>query len=217
MFRIAMLVLCCLTLVGCGGPHYVDFFPYHDDGTMKPRVALVPVFDSSKSDVPWSLSQELTQGMRYKIMDHGDLYLLSREELGPCLSKMSNLNVMGSDFSFLQNFDNTDFVVLMDLFQHEVIPPKKNVKIVPGQINPGCYTLNLKMRIRIFDIRSCQPEVVLQEIISQECAVPSDISKKMQSVPYGSEAFSRTCYGQAHQVLVDKAVRRIEEASWGAK
>lgn len=47
MFQFAISAVIALIMAGCSGPRYIDYFPYHDDGTPKPKVAVMPILDSS--------------------------------------------------------------------------------------------------------------------------------------------------------------------------
>ena len=69
------IILTFLLFVGCG-PHYGDFYPCHDDGTVKPRIVMLPIVETNKH-----IDHEkiLMQNIKYKLMDRGEcLHLLRR-------------------------------------------------------------------------------------------------------------------------------------------
>lgn len=213
IFASLMMLLC---LAGCG-PHHVDYFPYHDDGTMKPHIALVPFIDSTGADVPWSLAQEMTLGVRYQAMDSGELYLLSRPEMLDGLAKTQNINLFDADLSYAKCFGNADFVVVCDLIEHQEQAYNKCVHVCP--LNLSGFVLVMKARLRIIDVRCQEPRVLLQEIVKLDQSIPRCSSNKcgFNLIPYGAESYPQTPYALAHRGFQDLIVRRIEETTWGAK
>lgn len=216
MYKILLACLFSLFLTSCNGPHHVDYFPYHDDGTMKPRIALIPVQDLSNSDVPWCLAQELNQGVRYHAMDSGELYLLSRSEMGEGLDKCRNYALFGPDLSYAKNFSDADYVVALELIEHEEQEFDKRVHNCG--INLSGRVLVMKMRLRIIDVRCKEPRILLQEIVKYDCSIPRcKRGTNLNLIPYGAEAYPQSPYGTAHKSFTEIIVSRIEKTTWGAK
>lgn len=220
MLRIIFSCLFALLVAGCGGPRYVDYFPYHDDGTAKPRVALIPTVDASKSQIPWNVSDELTQGLQYNFMQDGDLYLLSAQEMGPGVKKLDDAELFGPDLSFAKHIRDADFVVITELVQHEVLPFEKG-KFYPLYAGKGTlcnFVLAMKVRLRIIDVRYEKPAIVLQELFVSNHMVPKahddvDYSK----MGWGMDGYKQTPYGSSHSRLIRDLSARIEEVVWGAR
>jgi len=192
MPRFLLTVCFMLMASGCGGPRYVDYFPYHDDGSAKPRIAFVGVIDISDSQYG-NLSEEFAQGVRYWSMHNGILYLLSEREINPDLRKSGNINLFCSDLSFVKKFAPADFVVGLELIEYQTQPS--------CQAHPGKLLLTIKLRIKIIDIREEQPYVILQEII------------KSKHVIAGEEEHTVDVYRLANQRLICEIVRRIEDVT----
>ena len=204
-----------LLSVSCGGPRYVDYFPYHDDGTIKPAIALMPIKDSSQSGLPWNLSTELSSAIYAELMTSGGLYVLSAEEVGPAWSQCASIDFFGLDLGFSQQFYNADFVVAMELIEHSLKPDPRHST---SSSTPCNQLLTLKMRVRVVDLRFQQPRDVLYEVVKTEYQVTApydavDYSK----FGWGCERFHKTPYGQAHQRLVSSLTARLEESIWSAK
>lgn len=216
MLRIISSLMLLLCLTGCG-PHHVDYFPYHDDGTMKPHIALIPMVDSSGADVPWSLAQEMTLGVRYQAMDSGELYLLSRAEMLDGLGKTQNINLFGDDLSYTKGFCNADFVVALELIEHQEECYDKCKHGCP--LNLSGYVLVMKARLRIIDVRCQEPRVLLQEIVKLDQSIPRYLTSNrgFNLIPYGCETYPQSPLALAHRGFQDLIVRRIEETTWGAK
>lgn len=216
MLKILASLMMLVCLVGCG-PHHVDYFPYNDDGTLKPHIALIPVIDRSGSDVPWSLAQEMTLGIRFQAMDSGELYLLSRSEMLDGMQKTQNINLFDTDLSYSTCFGNADFVVAVELIEHKEECYNKCVHSCP--LNLSGYVLVMKARLRIIDVRCQEPRVLLQEIVKLDQSIPRCSTTKtgFNLIPYGAESYPQTPYALAHRGFQELIVRRIEETTWGAK
>ena len=113
MLRVLFSVLTLLLVSSCG-PRYGDFYPCHDDGTVKPRIVLLPITDVSGQ---CDMAQELMQDIRYKLMDRGDLYVYPEESVNNQLAKMGNVPCFGLDISFARQFGGADFVVATELVE----------------------------------------------------------------------------------------------------
>lgn len=219
MLRILLsALLMVMVFVGCSTPHYVDYFPYHDDGTPKPRVALMPIMDSSHSDLPWNLSEELSRSIYYDLMDSGELYVLSPAEIGSPWNK--SIDLFSSDLSFTKDFCNTDFIVVLDLIQHELVPCDASNRggLSPAECHPYNRVLALSTRARVIDIRRQQPRVILYEILKSGYVVapPYDVINYEQQ-PYGSRGYETTPCGVVHDRMVQNIVLRLEDVIRSAR
>jgi len=198
--------------VGCG-PRYVDYFPNHDDGTPKPKVALLPILDSSNGKLPWNISEELSQSIYDDLMDSGKLYVLPPNELG--VPQNISADCFGGNLDFLRNFHDTDFVVALELIKHSTTPCKEAPP--PGGAAAGylnCrYVLDLQMRVRILDIRNpSNPRTILYEITKTSYKIsPPESGVNYDKITWSSSAFRSTPCGIAHQRLVQNLTARMED------
>lgn len=173
LLRLFVCMMMLLSAAGCG-PRYVDYFPCHDDGTPKPKIVVLPVIDHSGTTLPWNISQGFTDDIDYEMMNSGELYALSQQEVSESITKLGNIDFFSSDELLAKQFCGTDFVILMELFECSVTAYDACVDTTlsckPGFPSPG--VLLMKMRLRIIDIRCQTPRLVLQEIMRKEVFVP---------------------------------------------
>lgn len=206
MLRILLsAILCCgAFLTGCG-PRYVDFFPYHDNGALKPQIAFLPVLDSSNALLPWNLAREITEGSYFAMMNSGELFLISSDEIENDLMQCGQIDFFGRDLSFAKNFCHADFVVVSELIQHEIVPNQGYTEYPSSQ-----DLLTIKLRVRIIDVRKNEPTIALQEILTCNQLIPKkNIDYFLQG--WGTPYFRRTPYGMAHQRLIQDFAKRIED------
>jgi hypothetical protein len=212
MLRIIFALMAALLMVGCG-PRYIDYFPYHDDGTLKPKVALIPVIDNSKCDVSWDLGAEFNSSLRFQAMYSGNLFVLSEEDVLSRLSALCQPGYFTTDLSFTNHFHGSDYVVAMELIEHDLVPFEvaRASPAFPAQTYRHDSVLQMKMRLRVIDLRCGQPKIILQEVFTSCYGIPPggecvDYSR----VCWGRRAFVETPWGCAHKRMVCDLVNRIE-------
>lgn len=193
MLKTLLIIMISFLAVSCG-PHYVDYFPYHDDGTPKPQVALLPVTDVSKVHMPWNVADELTQTLRYEIMNTGELFLFSKEEVQCGLTGVQG-DWFENDQAFAKAFCDADFVAMVELIAQETTPCNKE----------GVEKLTLRARIKVVDIRCRNPRVALQEIVSRDYLVCLQ-----QGLCANPEPFHATSVGKAHRDFTANIACRLE-------
>lgn len=197
-------------------PRYVDYFPYHDDGCAKPKVAIMPILDSCSVQLPWDVKEELSQSIFYSLMENGQLYVLEKEELGDVACQRSCEDVFSQDYSYVSDFDCADFIVAMELIDHSMHScnpngPKSKGE-TPQSFQPGNNLLTMAVRVKVIDVRRREPKVVLYEIIKCDyMATPMALNCDYQQQGWGSSSYAYTPWGAIHARLVDKVVARLEE------
>lgn len=200
-----------LIAVSCG-PRYVDYFPCHDDGRPKPKVVFVPVAEVCTPDLPWDVSQELTNKMRYDVMQNGELFLWTHEEVAQQLVRTGQVDFFTNESALAQNFCGADFVVLTEFLEQNDAGDSNP----PDQRGP-CREVEIKTRIKVVDIRGGRPRIIQQEIFTNTYLVAFDRDRrKASNSEVGPAAFQRSHMGQAHQQLVGDLVVRIEKVIKGA-
>jgi hypothetical protein len=212
MIKTICMWMIVLLLVSCG-PRYVDYFPFYDDGTPKPKVALLPVIDSTRGSVPWDISQEINDGVRYLAMCHGRLFLLSGHEVAARHQGKGQPDYFGTDITYATKFEGNDYVVALELIEHRVVPYSEEscCREVSMQKYRWDALLQMKLRLRVLDMRCCQPKILLQEIFASNYAIPTGQEHLDYSrCGLGSADFDETPYGKAHARLIADLVSRIE-------
>lgn len=206
MFRIIFASLISIMAVSCSGPRYIDYFPYHDDGTPKPKVVLMPIYVADCVE-PKNIDEELSDGIYYQLMNSGEFYVPSLYEIGISKDNLEKINIFSCDLNNISGFSNTDFLVGMEVIEHSI----SNVK------STNCQ-LSMRVRIKIVDIRCQTPKIVLYEIF-KTCYTLSDSNVNFDfcGVPRGQQGYENTPYGLAHERLIRNLTARLEEVIWSAK
>lgn len=216
MLQIAMTALITLLAVGCSGPRYVDYFPYHDDGTPKPKVALMKIIDSSQSGVPWDVSDELTQALYYDLMNSGELYVLSPQEIGLSWDRQESLDFFGNDMEFVNECGNADFIVALELIEHSSIEPMALVNGAP-QCDQSSRALTMRVRIKVIDVRCQEPRIILYEILTNSYTISSKGEIDYTQFGWGTPGYAITPCARVHQRMINNLACRLEEVLWRAR
>lgn len=184
-----LLLGCLLLLSSCGGPRYVDFFPYHDNGCKKPEVVLMPV--RVPEACPQELSTDLMADLRLQLMDHGQLYLYDQSEVEAVLPKDKEIDFYNKDLSWTKRYQCADFVTVVEAIEHRPYN-------YPCGCNMPYYVI--KLRLKVIDVRGECPRVILYELLEscQRICPPTTVSETHPPLP-GS-----------YKLLCDKVVDRLE-------
>lgn len=196
-------ILIGLAAVSCNRNNNDQVSRFHEDGRIKPSVAIASMLDTTSFDASWSLSEELTQGVMDLIAKSGKIFVHSQEE-----SPFTE-NPFGSDLSWMKReFDSEEFVVFLELVEHEFTPVKtKGVTLQEASSN-----LNMAVRMRVIDLRSATPKIVLQEMVRDSYFVPKTLIPTDYSVDsWGTEGFRKTPMGIAHAQLMKDIANRVND------
>lgn len=184
---------------------------FYQDGKQKPVVALVPVFDHTTPTVEWDLSEEMTHEIVGRLLNKDKLYLTPRKKVESFISNLrQSQNPFAMDISWAKTtFDDQDFVVFMELIEHDEVPlqnsPQEDPKLCAAE-------LNISLRVRVLDLRGETPTVVLQEIIRHNHHLPRQFTKyNFYQDAWGECDFPLSTLGLAHAQLTKEAASRIEE------
>lgn len=209
MIRSYATLSIALLLGSCQNNPQNEQTSHHSSETRKPVVALVPVFDSAKSDVSWNLSDELTASIQNLIQRKDKLFLMDRKKVRVSTSHLKeNNNPFSSDLSWVKKtFSQNEFVVFLELIEHEEVPYVSNVP------SDKCSSmLNMSMRVRVLDLRPEKPKIVLQELIHASHHIPLSFTKEnFNQAPYPEDSFSVTPIGLAHEQLTKEIVERVQD------
>lgn len=189
-FMAAMLLL----FSGCSGPRYSDFFLYRDDGTMKNKVAFLPVRAEDAEEE--RAACYFDEAIRYLALDHGELFFYDKE------ATINNCKVRNLECPIEQPraFLPADFVVQVEVIQDAVLTPEeagcKSFLVTPGMLSRNA--LKVQLRIEVIDIRGCEPRTILYEVLEKSQILSNKSSPHCVPV---------TIYEE----LAKQAVERIED------
>lgn len=199
MFRYLMAI-CLLALCSCQTKHTGEVSRYLDSGAAKPTVAIVPVIDSSGFELPWSLSEELTALISERLNHQGTLFVSTKT------NSAFLENPFASNISAIKKeFHDYEFVVFLELIDHQKTPEKKDAK-------DSADNLNMAMRIRVVDNRDKQPKVILQELLKDSYFISKNILHTDYSqVTWNTPSYANTPFGLAHAELAKNVVERLND------
>lgn len=214
MFKIQSSLICCAALLLCGcqrEQNRSETGLQEQPSIKKPLVAVVPMMDHSKSNIPWSLSEELSSLVYEKLSQAGDLYLLDPRKTDVNTRRLKeNQNPFGADISWVKkSFPQNEFVVFLELVEHEEIPSAFASEDMSKDISSD---LNMIVRIRVFDVRGLKPSVVLQELVQHTHHLPRQFTQaNFVQVPWGDEMYAISPLGMAHSQLTQEIAKQVED------
>lgn len=213
--RTIFALLAAVLMVGCGS-RYVDYFPYHESGKPKPKVVLLPLRDDTGA-CAWDVANELNSGLSYQVMCNGQLFLIADDEVQSRLEGCS-IDYFTPDLSFSKRFCGADYVVALELIEHDIIPYQRGMCL--WYVSPQKYhwrsVLQTKVRLRIIDVHCMAPTIVMQEIYTCHYPIPTD----KECIDYsrccwGTDVYPTTPWALAHQRLISELVCRVESVILG--
>lgn len=199
-----MIGLISTVAMSCGGGNDTAT-RYHEDGRAKPVVAVAPLLDTTSFDAAWSLSEELTSMLTRQMSQSHQIFISSQDEFAIAE------NPFGNDLSWIkQEFQSNEFVVFLELVEHEMVPLTKEKTIsFPQEV---AKSLKMGVRIRVVDLRDASPKIVLQEMIRDSYYIPKTlIPTNYNVVVWGSEEYAKSSMGIAHTHLTQEIANRINE------
>ncbi len=164
----ALIVAICLLATACA-PRYNDFFPYHDNGTKKPSFTLLPVYNETTNPLVEDFPYELSKAVRNRLRRPGKMYSPPISEMQRTLGDMS-VKELGStsDMKLFSRFKGTDFVVLIETVDCEVVPYKRGrvSQLYSADIDlQTAKILMIAMRLEIIDMQGPEPKVARMELV----------------------------------------------------
>lgn len=201
--RKVALALLVLASVSCNRSQNSEMSRFHEDGRLKPSVAIASMIDTTSFDASWSLSEELTQGIMSHVASTGDIYVHSQDE-----SPFTE-NPFGADLSWMKReFQGEEFVAFLELVEHEFVPVRTK-SMAPEDASSN---LNMAVRIRVIDLRPEKPRIVLQEMIRDSYFVPKTLIPTDYAVEsWGTDGYRKSPMGLAHAGLIQGISARIAD------
>lgn len=204
-----MRFLSCLALgllaVSCGYHDTFEMTRYHEDGRAKPIVVIPQMIDTSSFDAPWSISEELTSMLVDRFSAGGEVFVEKGEDAA------FTENPFSQDLSWVKrDFPGQEFVAFLELVDHEIVPVDKSKKDFPPQ--EVSMNLNLAVRLRVIDLRSPSPKVILQELVRDSFFIPKTLlPTNYNIVTWGTKEYETSPMKNAHNALVSEIESRVTE------
>ncbi|MBS0625041.1 MAG: hypothetical protein JSS32_03225 [Verrucomicrobia bacterium] len=206
MRTLSALLAAALLAGGCCNSCKDEMTRYHEDGRAKPIVAIASMIDTTSFDIPWSLSEELTTMVIRDVSLGGSIFVRAAEDFSP------TENPFDQDLSWMKReFPNQEFVVFMELVQHEFAPALKGKKnpLPPQEL---ATNLNMAIRVRVVDLRSSSPKIVLQEMVRDSYYIPRSLLPTNYNIAtWGTEEYRNSPMGIAHAQIVQEISNRLSD------
>jgi len=211
----SLLSLCAIALITCGcheDSSNGSPVSFQTSTSTLPIVSVVPLIDNTKNDYAWSLSDELSSAL-YANLSQRDRVILNssskvRAKAKPALEQH---NPFDKDLSWMKKtFQDEEFVVFLELVEHEEVLNQSRSK----PIDPSLCSaeLRMSMRVRVIDLRSAEPQIVLQELIHDTHPILAQFNQvNFYQVPWKDQSFSISPVGTAHGKFTKELSQRIED------
>jgi hypothetical protein len=184
----------------------------HSSTQNKPIVSIVPVIDNTKNDYAWNISDELTHSINNRLAQLNHVALVDPLAVRAKTNLLDEKsNPFSPEVSWLKSaFQKEQFVAFLELVEHEEVLDQNRKKLTdPENCNAN---LNIKMRVRVFDLRGNEPKVILQEMAQVSHFIPRQFTKEnFYQASWGTEAFNISPTGTAHAKFVKDLAKRIDD------
>jgi len=199
-----------LTLAGCQKTGQETSALQEQQVRTKPRVAVVEVRDTTQAHYTWNLSEEFSTAISSALEREHLLRLEDAAQLHMRTKKIKE-DPFGKDTSWIKAaFPEEHFVVFLELAEHEE-RFRKTAK-EEEELRESAADLCMRMHIRVFDLRSREPKVVLQDIVEQRHFVPRQFTQiNFHQVPWGDANYHFSPLGIAHVQFVQEISTRIQD------
>ena len=209
-----IFVLCSLILLfSCNKEPASTAFRFHDNGSSKPIVLLSKILESSpKSTYKWSVSEELSQEVLRFTQDHNQLYLSQ-----PILSEFKKEDFFLSPKELNKSLGmNHDYLVMMSLIQHEIIPYARstmNIKPIFKIKGYPVQALIMKVRIKVFKLsKKNEPQLILHEIVRSNHEISHiDARTNYDQISWNDFEYTDTALSKAHKKLAFQLTDHYED------
>jgi hypothetical protein len=174
-------------------------------------VACVPIIDSTKTELEWNLSEELSSAIYDHLAQSDKLALVNPNKIRAATKKLKEAqNPFNSDVNWIKNtFAGNDFAVFLELIEHEEVLRENQKTDNPESCSAD---LNMSMRIRVFDLRDNEPKVVLQELLHDSHFIPRPFTHvNFHQTSWGDPWFSISPLGLAHAQFAKEISSRLED------
>lgn len=216
MLRTFLSLCLAFLLAGCADPCHVCKTSVEAPVCVskpRPKMALMVMKDSSDCAVPWDMSAELTQAFRAYAQQCSKLCWQTEKNAGLSTWDSCSMNPFGNDLFFTKKLCHSDFLVALELLEHDVVPYADQAlsPAFPAEAQWCSSVLAMKVRLRIIDLRFECPRILKQEIICSNYLIPREAERvDYFKMHWGKELFPTTPWGIAHERLVHKLVHTVE-------
>lgn len=178
---------------------------------VKPIVAVVPMTSTATYDLSWDVSQELSLEIIHRLTQKNEFYLVDQEKIKKMISGLSKTqDFFGANLAWLKKaFHHHEFAVFTELLEHNEAPLLFSKDQLPSE-SPA--QLNMLVRLRIVDLRSASPQLVLEEVVEHSVTVPKQYTRSHYTpLSWQEDGYTTSFHGIVHEELVREITSRIED------
>ncbi|MBS0584928.1 MAG: hypothetical protein JSR76_01335 [Verrucomicrobia bacterium] len=210
MVRYLFAILVALVASSCAqraSYPYAAQLTHHENGTPKPKVALVPILDHTSGEIPPSLSQDLTENLFSRLFTSGKFYLTFDFEVLAKHASLDNSPFLDDIDWIKESASPTEFLVFIELVEHKMTPNSEGaVSFVQS------YNLDVSMRVKVLDLRASKPRVILQELFQETFYIPWRFTSfETKKGSWQKAAMYLSLISSAHTDLLKKISTQIED------
>jgi hypothetical protein len=213
MKRLISCLLLSLLVTSCA-PRYKEYFAYTDEGFEKPKVAILPVLNSSKAVLNSDISDEIIFGLRNSICSMDKLFPLPQSDVNAAAALIGDAHYFTPDVSPWKGFLNAHYAIVMEVSQHKIVPFEKGAfsNLYPTNGGHSNQVLAIKVRLRILDVKYNQAKLVLDEIVESNHMMPWGFDQAVnKECSFDSPYYANTPFGMAHNRLIWQLSSRIHQ------
>jgi hypothetical protein len=187
-----------LVLSACSGPRYGDFFPYHENGVVKPKVVFLPVQASEK--VEKDIAAYFDSSLRWLEMDRGYLFFYSEEEVQGVLTKHPEWSGE-APLTVADWYHPADFVASLEIISNDIVPLTRELNgcFIPLPLVSQRQARLVKLKLRVIDIRCSEAKVILHELLEESQAIP--VKQPCHQTPSIYESLARRALDRIEDVI----------------
>ncbi len=210
-----ILSFCFMILCSCAR-EYSDFFPTHEDGTLKPSCVIVPTITDNSMKNGARFAHQFTGDVMQLLKSHGKIFVPRNVDTSSIQNVQFLRHVMTKkNLDLLKKYRPSRFVIFMELLDYKIFPYKRGqVKpiFIKGDIPNDPRVLSLRLRLVIVDIRNKVPIVIRQEIIHSNHVV-SDRTLQANDKALEKGQFASSYYEIALKELSRQVSSTIENVT----
>lgn len=209
--NVLFTAIIALGFISCENSSNDSHLLIHQDGRAKPKLIVLNVLDHSDSSIPWDLSLELSDQLTHQLKNYGSLYISNTENIDD-ITDVSELSkkLQRSPFNVDLKLSDCEFLTSVELIEHRIhpIPQKTNI----AHPNAQTHQLLIKARIKVFDVRKTNPEIILSEIITHEALIPWQLSTiNYKKNHYLTTQYKITPLGINHKILIQNIAKKVHD------
>lgn len=212
MRKTTYIISTLLLLSACRNDNQFQQPVAHSKVMPRPILALMPVIDHARHRLGWDVSHALSMNIHHALLSKDHFYMIDQERVQKKFKELQpNQDPFGEDLSWIKKkFRTEEFVAFIELEKDQETLLNFQRELPDSECSAELF---LSARLKIFDLRSTFPKVVLSETITHSENIPKQFTRANLTNPIlpGQEGFETTPHGIAHNQFAKEIAERIED------